>query len=57
MKKSILFAASIAMLASCANEEIVDKGNSLDTNVPIILSTNRQNITRATTNLESNLHY
>lgn len=59
MKKSILFAASIAMLASCANEEIVDKGNSLDTNVPIILSTNRQNITRAagTSNLEENLHY
>ncbi|MCQ2222185.1 MAG: hypothetical protein MJZ35_00180 [Bacteroidaceae bacterium] len=57
MKKSILFAASIAMLASCANEEIVDKGNSLDTNVPIILSTNRQNITRGTSNLEDNLHY
>lgn len=56
MKKSILFAASIAMLASCANEEIVDKGNSLDTNVPIILSTNRQNITRATS-LEATAHY
>lgn len=56
MKKSILFAASIAMLASCANEEIVDKGNSLDTNVPIILSTNRQNITRASS-LEATAHY
>lgn len=56
MKKSILFAASIALLASCANEEIVDKGNSLDTNVPIILSTNRQNITRASS-LEATAHY
>lgn len=56
MKKSILFAASIALLASCANDEIIDNGSKIEKNVPITLSTNRQNITRAAT-LETNEHY
>lgn len=57
MKKLILFAASVALLASCANDTIIDNGGKTEKNVPITLSTSRQNITRATSSLESNLHY
>lgn len=59
MKQYILFAASAAVLASCANDEIIDNGGQQDQQVPITLAANRKNVTRAggPTSLESNLHY
>ena len=59
MKKFFIFAASAALLASCANDEIIDNGGKQDQQVPITLSTYKKNVTRAdnTTSLESNLHY
>lgn len=59
MKKFILSAASVALLASCANDTIIDNGGKTEKNAPITLSTNRQNITRADApnTLEKNEHY
>lgn len=56
MKKLILFAATATLMASCANDDILDSGDKNSKEVPILLSADRQNITRAT-NLEKNLHY
>lgn len=57
MKKYLILAASLAFLASCTSDEIVDNGGKQEQQVPITLSTYKKNVTRATTSLESNLHY
>lgn len=59
MKKYFILAASLAFLASCTSDEIVDNGGKQEQQVPITLAANRKNVTRAgdPTSLESNLHY
>lgn len=57
MKKILFYAATAALLASCANDEIIDNGGKQDHQVPITLSTNQKNVTRATNTLEANQHY
>lgn len=57
MKKFFIFAASAALLASCANDEIIDNGGKQDQQVPITLSTYKKNVTRASNTLQDNEHY
>ena len=59
MKNYYYFSIAALVLAGCANDEIVDNGGKDNREVPIIMSANKSNITRATTapNLETNKHY
>ena len=56
MKNYYYFSIAALVLAGCANDEIVDNGGKDNREVPIIMSANKSNITRAT-NLETNKHY
>ena len=57
MKKLFIFTAAASLLASCANDEILDSGNTAEREVPITLSTYRKNVTRASNTLQDNEHY
>lgn len=56
MKQYILFAASAAVLAGCANDEIIDENVMDGKEVPISFLVSRKNTTRAS-NLQSVGHY
>ena len=60
MKKSLYFAATALLAASCASDEIVEEtsnGYAPETKAPISFITNQKNITRATTPLQKAGHY
>ena len=57
MKKLILFAASVALLASCANDTIIDNGGKTEKNAPISFQISQKNMTRADKTLQSTGHY
>lgn len=57
MKKFILFAASVALLASCANDTIIDNGGKTEKNAPISFQISQKNMTRADKTLQSTGHY
>lgn len=56
MKKSFFLLATVALMASCSSDEIVEQGGKDGKQVPILLNTNQQNITRAES-LEKTEHY
>lgn len=57
MKQYILFAASAAVLASCASDEIIDENVMDGKEVPISFQVSRKNTTRAASTLQSVGHY
>lgn len=58
MKKSFFLLATVALMASCSSDEIVEQGgNANGKEVPILMSTSRKNVTRASNSLEANQHY
>lgn len=59
MKKSILIAASVLLLASCSSDAIVEETGGFNgkQDAPISFVTSQKNITRATTPLQNAGHY
>ncbi len=57
MKKLLFIAAAGLAIAGCARVDVVDPSVEVGQEVPIAFSTNKKNITKATQNLETTLHY
>lgn len=56
MKKLFIFTAAASLLASCANDEILDSGNTAEREVPISFQVSQKNMTRAD-KLQDTGHY
>lgn len=57
MKKYFILAASLAFLASCTSDEIVDNGGKQEREVPISFQVSQKNMTRADKTLQETGHY
>lgn len=57
MKKILLYAATAILLASCANDEIIDNGGMESQEMPISFQVSQKNMTRADQTLQSTGHY
>lgn len=57
MKKILLYAATATLLASCANDEIIDNGGKDAQEMPISFQVGQKNMTRADKTLQETGHY
>lgn len=57
MKKILLYAATATLLASCANDEIIDNGGKDAQEMPISFQVGQKNMTRTDKTLQETGHY